>query len=268
MKTVLITGASSGIGKATALQLHKGGWKVYGSSRSIEQDQLPFSVLKMDITKRDSIRRGIDKILAKEGKIDVLINSAGYGIAGAFEETQIDDVRSMFDTNFFGLVAVTQEVLKDMRARKSGTIVNVSSIGGIMGLPFQSFYSASKYAVEGISESMAIELAPWNIKVIVFQPGDVATEFTQNRMVNEENPDSVYNNQFQKAFTQIKMDEKSGISPEKVAQHIEQSLGRKGPKFRYIPSSAEQRMAVILKKIIPFSVFKNVLRRHYNMVSE
>lgn len=268
MKTVLITGASSGIGKATALQLHKKGWKVYGSSRSIEQDQFPFSALKMDITKLDSIQQGIDNVLTKEGKIDVLINSAGYGIAGAFEETQIDEARNMFDTNFFGLVAVTQEVLKDMRAKKSGTIVNMSSIGGLMGLPFQSFYSASKYAVEGISESMAMELAPWNIKVIVFQPGDVATEFTQNRMINDENPDSVYNKQFQKAFTQIKMDEKTGISPEKVAQHIEQCLIRKGSKFRYIPSSTEQRLAVILKKIIPFSIFKNVLRKHYNMVSE
>ncbi len=266
MKTVLITGASSGIGKATAIKLHEKGWKVYGTSRSIKQDQFPFSVMEMDITDQESIKRGVDKVLTNEGKIDALINCAGYGIAGAFEETLIGEAKAMFNTNFFGSVSITQEVLKLMRAKKSGTIVNISSIGGLMGLPFQSFYSATKYAIEGVSEALSMELAPWNIKVIVIQPGDVSSEFTQNRMLTKgTGTSSEYKNQFQKTLRTIETDEKTGISVEKVAEKIAYSLNTRSPRFRYIPSSAEQRLAVTLKKMVPFSIFRKLLKNHYQI---
>lgn len=265
-KVVFITGISSGFGKHTAAYLARKGYTVYGSCRKECETDPVVNVLYMDITDPDAVEKCIARIMEKEGKIDVLINNAGMHTGGAAEIVPYKDVRLQMETNFMGIIHTIRTVLPVMRKQHSGIIMNISSIGGLMGLPFQGYYSAAKFALEGISEALRMELRPFNIKVVVINPGDFHTHNTINRK-NTAGSDNIkdYEAQFSKTLTVIEKDENSGWPPEVLARKIHRILQKKNPGKRYIIASSEQRLAVLLKYILPSSWFEAILRNHYRI---
>ena len=180
-KVILITGASSGMGKESAKALIRKGHAVYAAARRIEQMEDLKSMggypIEMDITSENDVREVIETIIRKEGRIDVLWNNAGYGLYGAVEDVPIEDAKKQFEVNLFGLAAITQKVVPYMREANRGTIINTSSMGGKMYTPMGAWYHASKHAVEGFSDCLRLELEPFNIKVVVLEPGIIITEF-------------------------------------------------------------------------------------------
>ena len=187
---VLVTGASSGIGKACAELLFARGCRVYGTSRQAPRalveartsDLAPLlRMIPLDVTSDDSVDAAVGVVLACEGRLDAVVNNAGFGVAGAAELTTIEEAREQFETNFFGTVRVCRAVLPVMRQQGSGRILNISSIAGRIGIPFQAFYSASKFAIEGFSEALRMEVAPFGVKVVLIEPGDFRTGFTAAR---------------------------------------------------------------------------------------
>jgi short-subunit dehydrogenase len=265
-KVVLITGISSGFGKATAEFLVRHGYLVYGTSRKKNDSGSVVNIINMDITNTASVKEGVNGILNKEGRIDILINNAGMGISGAIEDVTNDEAKLQMDTNFYGMVHVIQAVLPAMRKQGNGTIINISSIGGLMGLPFQGFYAASKFAVEGMSESLRMELKQFNINVVLINPGDFFTNFTSNRqIISKAGNDSPYEAQFRKTLAVIEKDETGGLRPAKMAQKIFNILEKKKPCPRYIVSTFEQKLAVVLKYILPDAWFFKILEDHYGI---
>ncbi|HSO85379.1 MAG TPA: SDR family oxidoreductase [Draconibacterium sp.] len=265
-KVILITGISSGFGKETAALLAKKGHVVYGTVRkSAETDPL-IKVLQMDLMNPDSITNAVRKVIQDEGRIDVLINNAGMHSGGPIETLSLEYVKMQMDTNFMGLVHLTREVLPVMRKQGGGTIINFGSIGGLMGLPFQGFYSASKFAVEGFSEALRMEVKQFNINVVVINPGDFHTNNSINRReFIVESADDPYKTQFDKTLSITENDEANGWDPEILAKKMVKIVDSKKPKQRYIIAAMEQKLAVILKRILPGKLFSKILERHYGI---
>ena len=265
-RVVFITGISSGFGKCISEFLARKDYTVYGTSRKQIDITLPIKVLNADVTDIDSVKQAVETILKIEGRIDVLINNAGMGISGPIEFTSHEDIKLQMDTNFMGIVNVIQSVLPSMRNQGTGTIINISSIGGIMGLPYQGYYSASKFAVEGMSEALRMELKPFNIKVVVVRPGDFFTNFTSNRKIGS---NRAINNPYQKQLAEtvsiIEKDERGGLNPEYLARKIIKIIGRKNPRSCYVIASLEQKFAVILKRMLPDRWFSGILASHYGI---
>jgi len=223
-KVVLITGASSGFGQATAKHLAKKGYKVYGTSRK-EMTDKNINMLKMDVCNSQSIAEAINHILEKEDRIDVLINNAGMGIGGCIELATDEEIALQMNTNFMGMANMCKAVLPIFRKQRSGKIINISSIGGVMGLPYQGFYSASKFAIEGYSEALAAEMKGMGIRVVLVEPGDFATNFTSNRKNSDltlKNFD--YNRSFNRALKIIEKEENGGLKPIVLAKKIEKII--------------------------------------------
>lgn len=266
-KIVLITGISSGFGKATAELLSMKGYIVYGVSRNQREDLTGrIKVLQGDVTDVNSLHKAVSTLVGLEGRIDILINNAGMGIAGSIEESSPGDIELQMSTNFMGCVNMIKAVLPAMRRQGGATIVNISSIGGVMGLPFQGFYAASKFALEGLSEALRMELNFFKIRVIVIRPGDFFTGFTANRRpVKTNSPDSVYNHQFNKTLSIIEKDEKGGLPPRFFAKNLAKILDKKNPGHHYIISTTEQKLAVFLKHLLPAPWFSALLSSHYGI---
>jgi len=265
-QVVFITGVSSGFGKRIAVLLASNGHAIYGTSRKEIETDHAVTVLRADVTDAASMRMAVEAVLNKEGRIDVVINNAGMGISGAIEEFTNDDIKVQMGTNVVGVVNTIQAVLPIMRKQRKGMIINVSSIGGLMGLPFQGFYSASKYAVEGLSEALRMEVKQFNIKVVVIEPGDFATSFTANRkIVSNGMTNSAYKEQFSKTLSIIEKDEKGGLSPEFLAKKILKIIEKKNPCHRYVISSFEQKLAVCMKAVLPDAWFFKILASHYGI---
>jgi NAD(P)-dependent dehydrogenase (short-subunit alcohol dehydrogenase family) len=265
-KVIFITGISSGFGKRTAELLAEKGHIVYGTVRR-ETERLPnINILKMDLTDHLSIRQAVGIVLEKEGRIDILINNAGMHTGGAIETTPIENIRLQMDTNVMGMIYMLREVLPAMRKQGNGTIINFSSIGGLMGLPFQGFYSASKFAIEGLSEALRMEVKQFNIKVVVINPGDFHTNNTANRRnFLTKSADDPYAEQFGKTLSIIEKDENGGWSPEVLARKLVKIIEMKNPGKSYIIASSEQKLAVILKRILPAGWFIKILAPHYGI---
>jgi NAD(P)-dependent dehydrogenase (short-subunit alcohol dehydrogenase family) len=265
-KVILITGVSSGLGKHTAEYLAQQGYKVYGTTRrSIDPNPL-ITNLNVDVTDVSSVQRAVDSILQKEGRIDALINNAGMGLSGAIEDYSTEEAHREMDTNFYGTFHTIQAVLPTMRKQGGGMIINISSIGGLMGLPFQGFYAASKFAIEGLSEALRMELKQFNIKIILVNPGDHQTQFTDNRkIIAKAGGNSAYELQLKKTLAIIENDERNGLPPLEVAKKINSILQKKKPCARYVVSSFEQKLAVLLKFILPGSWFSKILEGHYGI---
>lgn len=264
-KVVLITGASSGFGKATAELLARKGHTVYGTSRTARQDGV-FHFLQMDVRNPESVRNGVEEIVAREGRIDVAICNAGMGIGGALELATQEEIGDQMQTNFMGCVNVCQHVLPHMRRQGKGRIVCLSSIGGLMGLPYQGFYSASKFAIEGFAEALAAEVRGFGVDVCMVEPGDFATGFTSSRRNSAQTAQHAqYGPSFARALSLIEKEERGGLKPERLAQTICHVVECRRPRLRYCVASMEQKLSVLLKRFIPGNWMVGILRSYYKV---
>ena len=265
-KVVLITGASSGIGRACAIFLSRQGYRVYGTSRRAQPDGLPFTPLQMDVTGDASVQQAVQTILEQRGRIDVVVNNAGIGYGGAVEDTSIEEAQATLETNFFGALRVCRAVLPSMRAQAGGIIINVSSIGGLMGLPYQGLYSASKYALEGMSEALRMEVKRFGVHVVLLEPGDIHTEFTANRRrTRSAEADSVYHAAYVRALAKIESDERSGVKPELVARTVARIIATPVPRMRYIVGPFYEKLAVMVKRLVPDALFERIMMSNYGV---
>ncbi|MCX6321723.1 MAG: SDR family oxidoreductase [Bacteroidia bacterium] len=266
-KIILITGISSGFGKQTSELLAAKGQTVYGTVRRDTEVSSLVNSIKLDLTNIDSIRQAVQTVLQKEGRIDILINNAGMHTGGPIETSPLENIELQMDTNFMGMVHLTREILPVMRKQGGGTIINFSSIGGLMGLPFQAFYSAGKFAIEGFSEALRMEVKQFNIKVVLINPGDFHTNNSANRR-NYLAPTDInepYHEQFTKTLPVIEKDESNGWEPVVLARKIVKIVDCKNPRQRYIIASFEQKLAVVLKYILPGKWFRKILEDHYKI---
>lgn len=241
-KVLLITGASSGIGKDAALQLIKEGHIVYGAARRIEKMQALVDAgghaIAMDVTDEAQVVAGVRQVLDEQGKIDVLVNNAGYGLYGAVEDIPLEDARRQFEVNIFGLARITKEVLPHMRQQKSGTIINMSSMGGKMYTPMGAWYHATKHALEGWSDALRLELKAFDIDVVVIEPGAIATEFGEviyepMLKYSGKGPYAKIANAVANA-TKAMYDKPNAASPASVISNaISQAVKSDNPKTRY-----------------------------------
>jgi NADP-dependent 3-hydroxy acid dehydrogenase YdfG len=247
MTVTVITGTSTGIGLATTQRLAKSGHKVYAGVRNpaaatelqaaIDASDGRISMLEIDVNDEQSIKSAIDRVLGAEGRIDVLINNAGISRGSAIEETDLSAVRDLFETNFFGLVAVTQAVLPGMRQQQSGTIINVSSIAGRYVTPVNAFYAASKHAVEAFSESLAAQMSHFNVRVAIIEPGVIATAIFENSRNAQDAPDpnSPYAVHARRVAARFAKGLAEGVTPpERAAEIIENAITTDDPKLRYL----------------------------------
>lgn len=265
-QVILITGASSGFGKISAQMLSAQGHIVYGTSRKASEDQGKVKMLLMDVTLSSSIRKGVQQILSAQGRIDVLINNAGMGIGGALELATEEEVSKQMNTNFFGVVNMCREVLPIMRKARKGKIINISSIGGVMGIPYQGFYSASKFAVEGYSEALALEVHPFGIKVCIVEPGDFNTGFTDSRNISEGTmKESDYKDSFYRSLKIIEDEERNGSHPRKLGTALCRIVNRKNPPLRTKVGPLIQVLFAKSKRVLPDCVMQFALRFFYQV---
>lgn len=265
-KVVLVTGASSGIGAVCAEMLAKSGFRVYGSSRNPDFNPSGFRPLKMDVTDDQSVEAAVAQVIREAGSIDALVNNAGYGLAGAVEDTTSAEALVQMDVNFMGPFRVARAVLPVMRQRRSGVIVNVSSLGGLFGLPFQSLYSASKFAMEGWTESLRFEVRPFGIRVVLIEPGDVKTGFTGSRVLAARaTTSSAYHDRFSKCLGIVEKEERRGVAPETIARVICKTVAGSAKGPRYTCGAALQRLSAILKRVLPGRLFEKIIGSFYGM---
>lgn len=264
-KVILITGASSGFGKAIAELLASKGHIVYGTSRK-PKEHTSIHFLQMDVRDSVSVASGVEKVIQEQGRIDVLINNAGMGIGGSLELATQEEISEQMGTNFGGCVNLCQKVLPYMRKQRQGRIINLSSIGGVMGLPYQGFYSASKYAIEGFSEALAAEVKGFGITVSLVEPGDFATGFTASRQNSQATLDNEdYGTSFSRSLSLIEKEENGGLKPEVLAKRIARIVTCRRPRMRYVVANLEQWFSVVLHRIIPGNWFVNILRSYYKV---
>ena len=262
---VFITGISSGFGLETAKLLSQEGHIIYGTVRR-EVEPLPnVNYIKVDVRDREAVMKAVSEVVEKEGRIDVLVNNAGMGIGGPLEFATEEEIRLQMDTNFMGLVHCVDAVLPYMRQQGNGRIIALSSIGGLMGLPFQGFYSASKFAIEGYCEALRLETKALGISVVVLRPGDFATGFTGSRKkVADEAALEAYPI-YKTAIAKVEHDENGGLKPVVLAHKISQIIQKKNPKNGYVVASFEQKLSVLLKRILPAKWFAKVLEAYYRL---
>ncbi len=223
-------------------------------------------MISMDVTDDSSVARGIDLVLAREGRIDVVVNNSGIALAGAIENTSMDEAREQLEVNFFGVLRVCRLALPIMRREQSGYIVNIGSIGGLIGIPYQAMYSASKFALEGFSESLRLEARPFGIKVVVIEPGDHRTPLTFNRRRTlGSQGDQLYRASFEAAIESMAHDEQNGPAPEGVARLLHRIIRTPNPRLRYTIGPIAQRAAVFMKRLLPYAVTEYGMRAYYKL---
>ena len=265
-RIVLITGASSGIGLACATDLAARGFRVYGTSRRAVTSPEAVTMLTADVTDDRSVEQVVATILDREGRLDIVVNNAGMAIAGPVEHTSIEQAKNQFEVNFFGAFRVCRAALPVMRSQRSGYIVNIGSLGGLMAIPYQAMYSASKFALEGLSEALRMEVRPFGIRVVIIEPGDHKTALTQNRQVTKMPGGSdAYGPSFQAGLSRMAHDEQSGPGPEQIARLLYRIVSHPNPRLRYTVGPGVQRAAVWLKRLTPHSVLEYSMRTYYGL---
>ena len=265
-KTALVTGASSGIGEETARTLHKLGYTVYAAARRTDRlEQLTptgIHALTMDVTDDESMSSGIEKIIAETGRIDVLVNNAGYGSFGAIEDVPIDEARRQFEVNVFGLARLTQLVLPHMRAQRSGTIISISSIGGRFTTLLGGWYHASKHAVEALSDALRMETAPFGIDVVVIEPGLIRTEWSgiAANHLEETAEGSAYASQIKAVANSMRSEStnKRQSPPSVIADTVEKIVTARKPRTRYVVGFAAKPL-VTLRRLLPDRAFDRLI---------
>ena len=265
-KVILVTGASSGIGKSIATFLHEKGFKVYGTSRNPKNiENFSFELIALDVLKIETIKNAVDYIIRTEGKLDVLINNAGMGITGPIEETPTQEMRAVFNTNLFGAIDVMKTVLPQMRNQKSGTIINVTSIAGYMGLPFRGLYSATKGALELITEATSMEVKSFGIHVVNVAPGDFATNIAAGRYHAPVFEDSPYKENYQTNLDLMDDHVDGGMNPIEMAKVVYKIINAKSPNLHYKVGGFMEKFSIVLKRILPDKIYQKLLMNHYKL---
>ncbi len=265
-KVVLITGASSGIGKSIGEFLFEKGFKVYGTSRNPEKYlDSKLELLILDVRNPETIKSTIDYIIQKSGRIDIVINNAGVGITGPLEEIPMKEIKNNFETNFFGPIEIIKAVLPQMRLQKSGLIINITSIAGYMGLPFRSIYSASKGALELITESLNMEVKPFGIHIANVAPGDFATNIASGRFHSPVIKNSDYEVTYGNNLKTMDNHVNSGGNPLEMATAIYKIIQTPNPKIHYKVGAFMQKFSIVLKRILPDKVYEKILMNHYKL---
>ena len=245
-RVAVVTGSSSGNGYETSLTLARNGFLTYATMRNLnksenikslaEKEKLPLKIVQLDVTDDRSVNNAMQSITAESNRIDVLVNNAGYPLSGAFEDLGMEEIKAQYETNLFGVIRVTQAVLPIMRKQKSGTIVNTSSVAGRFGFSVLSAYSSTKFAVEGLSESMAYELEPFGIKVVLVEPGFIRTNIVNSTVVakKSQDPNSPYSQLMQNMATSFEHLMEVGSSPDVVAKIVLKAVTSENPSLRYL----------------------------------
>lgn len=245
-KVAIVTGSSSGIGNAIVLELARNNFITYGTMRNLDkisdlktiadQENLKIYFKQLDVTDDNSVKNAINSIVAETGRIDVLVNNAGYGLVGAFEDLSLDEVQKQFETNVFGVIRVTQAVLPTMRKQESGIIVNISSGAGRFGYPTASAYVSSKFALEGLTESMSYEIEPFGIRTVLIEPGVIKTNFFNSMSLarKSKDPDSPYLQMMQVMEKSVTKMLENGTIPQYVAKTVLEAVTSRNPKLRYL----------------------------------
>jgi NAD(P)-dependent dehydrogenase (short-subunit alcohol dehydrogenase family) len=274
LSVAVVTGSSSGIGLAASLALAKNGYLTYATMRNLakqdsiqsvaEKEHLPVRTVQLDVTDENSVKNAIQSILSESGRIDLLVNNAGYGMTGAFEDIGMDEIKSLYETNVFGVIRVTQAVLPIMRKQGSGRIINISSGAGRIGYPGGSAYVSSKFALEGLSESMAFEVEQFGIKTVLVEPGFIRTNFAENIVTAKkaQDPNSPYSQmmmQMKSSSHRRRMIE-NAPDADLVASVIVEAATAKEPNLRYLAGKDVQQM-VAAKKSMSDEEFQNMIRQ-------
>ena len=262
-RVVMVTGASGGIGKACAEHLGKRGFRVYGTSRGAADGISKagsFSMVRMDVTDPASVAGAVGLVAGREGRVDAVINNAGYHAVGPLECMSLDEIEKSWKTNCLGAILVARSVIPLMRAQGSGCIINLSSIGGVLGLAFQGAYSGSKFALEGMTESLRAELRPFGIKVCLIEPGDIRHQDCHSEA--EVQPE--YREAFAKVMKVAWSDEEKGYPPERIGPLVERILSVRSPRTRYIFGQPFQSAVPLLKRLLPNRVAEWAMRIYYN----
>jgi len=269
-KVAIVTGSSSGMGYETSLALARDGFYTFATVRNIKKadkilqvakkEKLNIEIVELDVDSEKSINSAIEKILAKKQRIDVLVNNAGWGLFGSVEDVPLKEFRAQFETNFFGIISIIQKVAPIMRKQGSGVIVNISSVAGKIGFPGSPAYISSKFALEGLSESLRYELGQFGVKVVIIEPGVVKTNFFSSMKVAEPKTDSPYKEITEKVIMGVKMMAELGTSPSDVAKVILSAIKEEKPRPRYIVGN-DAHMFLEAKKAKTDTEFENYLKK-------
>lgn len=264
-KVVLITGASTGLGETLATYLAQKGHVVYGTSRSISQQGYSFRTIQMDVCDEVQIQKAINHIVQNEGKLDVLINNAGLGLASPFEHTQEKEIDRLLNTNIKGVVKTCQAVLPIMRKQQSGLIIQISSIASEFGLPYRGLYCASKAAVERFTEALRMEVRQYGIQACIVQPGGIQTDISKNRLMSDIPEESPYKASFGRTLDIINASVSQGLPTEIFGPVLEGIIQSSRVKRVYRVGKLTEKLSVLLKRILPASTFENILISHYKI---
>jgi len=274
-KVAIVTGSATGIGYETAVHLAKNGFHTYATMRNLQKangitemakdENLPLSLIQLDVTDDISITKAIDTVINESGRIDVLVNNAGYGLIGSVEDMSIEEMKAQYETNVFGTFRVTKAVLPHMRKQRGGSIINISSIAGRIALPLYSAYVSTKFAIEGLSESMAYELEPFGIKVAIIEPGAIKTNFRREQAAKGSSEDSHYSSMMQSPSKAIEKMLKHRLYPEEVAKTVIQAIENPKPKLRYIVGKDAEELIELRRKTSDEEFFRivgqNILKK-------
>lgn len=270
---VFIAGASSGMGKAIAEELAKEGFKVYGTSRKAkpadQENEIAaaqsggfIKMLQLDVCDQESITKAIDFVVEKEGGIDILVNCPGFALAGSVEDTTHEEAFLEFNTNFFGIHRMCKSVLPVMRQKGKGLIVNISSTAGLIPVPYQSFYSASKFALEAMTEGMRSEVKQFGINVSMIEPGDTKTGFTNSRVFVKASKDSAYKKAFDTSIARMIHDEQAGPPPVGIAKTVKKIIDSSNPPVRVVIGPINKVLA-FLKRVLPSRLVVYIVSKLY-----
>ena len=280
-ETAVVTGSSTGIGFETSLALARNGFFTYATMRNLEKrgpehlgdiaksENLPLEVIQLDVDNDKSVSEAIGRVLGEKGRIDIVINNAGYALGGPFEETSMEEMKAQFETNFFGAVRIMQAAIPRMREQRRGKIVNITSMGGRIAVPLDSMYHGTKFALEGVSESLQYELEPFGIKIILIEPGAVGSNFWKNlkiasKTASPHNIDSPYKQLVNDVSESYKQMQQNTIHPSEVANVILQALLSDNPDFRYVVG---KDAAAILeaRRNMPDREFLHFMKGQFNL---
>ncbi|KAF2340814.1 SDR family oxidoreductase [Flavobacterium tistrianum] len=265
-KVVLITGGSSGIGKSIGEFLHHKGFVVYGTSRNPEKVlNSVFPLVALDVRNSDSIKNAVNRIIETSGRLDIVINNAGVGITGPLEEIPTEEIRNNFETNFFGPIEVMKAALPQMRKQNSGLIINVTSIAGYMGLPYRSVYSASKGALELITEALRMEVKAFGVEITNVAPGDFATNIAAGRYHAPVIKDSAYEKVYGDVLATMNDHVDAGSNPNEMAEAVYKIIQTKKPNVHYKVGAFMQKFSIVLKRALPDKMYEKMLMNHYKL---